>query len=198
MLFKKLFLAIALVFSCSFVGQASFAINYLSPSEFYIAGVQPGMYASAVLQSFGEPTKRYVGDNIPTRGGPMLKHTNKEIWFYKGLGLVMTDVFDYPTNYGHRVMLVLVTDRSATTAAGLAVGDSIDQMVKLYGNPLYASNSWGNKEVVESFGPKPFIYDHYYTYRINTNSTTEWNDWKNINVYTYEGYISAICLYTGF
>lgn len=199
MLFKRFLLALSLVISFSLLWPMTQVMGqggYIPASDYSIVGVQPGIVVDSVLQSLGNPTERYTGDYIHTKGGPFVKYNNKEIWYYKGISFAIADISLPPNNYGRRVALVLLLDRSATMPSGLAVGDSVQRMIDLYGLSFSGERNFHPLKP-ERFGSRKFMYDNAYYYRVK-GAYTEWDDMKNVGIYTYKGRITAICLYTGY
>jgi putative lipoprotein len=196
---KKSLVAISLACVCSLFmapTQVLGSDGYISTSEYFIGGTQPGAFEANVLQSLGEPTERYMGDYTYTKGGPFVKYTNQEILFYNGIGLTVADISVGSNNYGRRVALILLLDRSGTTPSGLAVGDSIQKVIELYGLPMGSARNW-KVDKSTRFGPYKFMYDEIYSYRVKA-ARTSWDDMEEMDVYTYKGRITAICLYTGY
>lgn len=196
---KKSLVAISFACVCSLFmapTQVLGSDGYISTSEYFIGGTQPGAFEENVLQSLGEPTERYKGDYTYTKGGPFVKYTNQEILFYNGIGLTVADISVGSDNYGRRVALILLLDRSGTTPSGLAVGDSIQKMIELYGLPMGSARNW-KVDKSTRFGPYKFMYDEIYSYRVKA-ARTSWDDMEEMDIYTYKGRIAAICLYTGY
>ena len=92
--------------------------------------------------------------------------------------------------------LILLLDRSGTTPSGLAVGDSIQKVIELYGLPMGSARNW-KVDKSTRFGPYKFMYDEIYSYRVKA-ARTSWDDMEEMDIYTYKGRITAICLYTGY
>ena len=196
---KKSLVAISFACVCSLFmapTQVLGSDGYISTSEYFIGGTQPGAFEENVLQSLGEPTERYKGDYTYTKGGPFVKYTNQEILFYNGIGLTVADISVGSDNYGRRVALILLLDRSGTTPSGLAVGDSIQKMIELYGLPMGSARNW-KVDKSTRFGPYKFMYEEIYSYRVKA-ARTSWDDMEEMDIYTYKGRITAICLYTGY
>lgn len=184
---KKSLVAISLACVCSLFmapTQVLGSDGYISTSEYFIGGTQPGAFEANVLQSLGEPTERYMGDYTYTKGGPFVKYTNQEILFYNGIGLTVADISVGSNNYGRRVALILLLDRSGTTPSGLAVGDSIQKVIELYGLPMGSARNW-KVDKSTRFGPYKFMYDEIYSYRVKA-ARTSWDDMEEMDVYTYK------------
>ena len=199
MMLKKSLVAISFACVCGLFmapTQVLGSDGYISTSEYFIGGTQPGAFEENVLQSLGEPTERYMGDYIYTKGGPFVKYTNREILFYNGIGLTVADISVGSNNYGRRVALILLLDRSGTTPSGLAVGDSVQKMIELYGLSMSSDRNW-KVDKSARFGSRKFIYDQIYSYRVK-EARTAWDDMEEMDVYTYKGRVTAICLYTGY
>ncbi|MDY3973913.1 hypothetical protein [uncultured Veillonella sp.] len=113
----------------------------VAAQELVVAGVPMGVKFDAIVKSLGTPTKiNYLPGN-----GPL---SSLE---YGGIKYIAMPREDYVT-------MIEITNRDATTARGIAVGDSIARVQEVYGQPLMVSSrNWNN----EYFEPSWF-YGHLY------------------------------------
>ena len=97
----------------------------LNDIEFVVLGVPFGATMGDIKKSLGTPT--YEGTNLRYGG----------VTFYNGA--IKGNITDSDS-----VRYITITNRDATTYRGIAVGDSLEQVYKVYGKPIYIfeDNSW--------------------------------------------------------
>lgn len=97
--------------------------------ELTVAGIPMGAKFDAIAKSLGTPTNvNYLPGN-----GPL---SSLE---YGGIKYIAMPREDYVT-------MVEITNRDATTARGIAVGDSMSRVYEVYGLPLLVSSrNWNNQ-----------------------------------------------------
>lgn len=169
-----------------FFPSSGFAPRPLDRSEIQILGISIGTSESALIKSLGAPTKIVVS---PTFAYPAYGYQEKfKNIYYKGT-IFQVQVEErtdsrLPKKISN-VTSIYLTDRSATTVRGLAVGDSESRVKELYGDDykeyIYRSNMLG---LCFDAAPPNFTYDKSYDY---TSS-----DFSMFVVHFYKGRVVAI------
>ncbi len=101
----------------------------MEAKELAVAGVPMGVTFNDIIKSLGTPTKtNYLPGN-----GPLMSVE------YGGIKYSTMLREDYIT-------MIEISNRDATTYRGIAVGDSIDRVYEVYGQPLMVSaRNWTNQ-----------------------------------------------------
>lgn len=131
-LLATLSIAAALLLSMSVAeAKPKFLGAPLPKEDFIVAGVPMGAYLSEIKQSLGEPTSErkrsliYGGLEFTTPG-IVRQHEQEERKMEDG-----------------RISYIEITNRDATTARGIAVGDPLKMVEAAYGKPIYKKDkSW--------------------------------------------------------
>lgn len=131
---------LSLLALCFLLTSSVLASDFQAHPDARILGISKLTSEEVILKSLGQPTKVIEG---PTFMDPAYGYQKrfKKI-YYKGTIFVMEEWTDnrLPKKRSSVTMMHL-TDRSATTARGLAVGDSEARVKELYGDSYYESSA---------------------------------------------------------
>ncbi|SUP41544.1 hypothetical protein [Veillonella criceti] len=98
--------------------------KFLPKEDLMVVGISRGASFADIQQSLGKPTA------IEYSGGYIVSVAYGGIYFY-------------PFLHSEEIQTIEITNRDATTARGVAVGDSLEKVYSLYGRPdLVQENKW--------------------------------------------------------
>ena len=116
----------------------------LPKSDFTVAGVPMGAHVNDIIKSLGKPTyediKYHEHNGGRARGLVPTYHLE-----YGGISFdTHYTPWDFDGNEAERVSSITISNRDATTARGITVGDTLKQVFKAYGRPAYIDkdNDW--------------------------------------------------------
>ena len=176
MIKKSLLMALMTVL----VGATAWAQGSMLPeSEMYVSGLKVGALESQMLNTFGQPT---AIDRDQTSIYPKLRKFLRDLKtnYYNGLGFITGFVPGFDM-HGNEVYSAVLTDRSAVTHRGLAVGDSDERMFELYGNDAQFIKHHGYTYV---HGKKTKV-DGEYRYRVNDGRGENSNAQMQVLIYKH-------------
>lgn len=112
----------------------------LSGWEYKVSGVPMGAHVNDIIKSLGKPTSeeiKYVNAHF---GRLPLYHLE-----YGGVSFDTTYRYWYHNaSEGEHISRITITNRDATTARGITVGDTLKEVYNAYGRPTYidSDNVW--------------------------------------------------------
>lgn len=180
---KYLKLIFGLLILSLLISSSVFAAPEITRTDTTIFGLRNHADEKDILKTLGTPTKVLTGSRIlDTQFGLYKRY--KTI-FYNGL-IFALDEWDDPKVGPKKgiVFQIYLTDRSAVTARGLAVGDSASRVTELYGTKF--------QEEIESYGPSFLVYSKLFP---NINTDKAWtyrSEGASIKIYFYKDKVSAI------
>ena len=116
----------------------------LPKSDLTVAGVPMGAHVNDIIKSLGKPTS----EDIKYHEHPAGKKRGQIPTYHLEYGGISFDTYYTPWDFtgsgAEKVSSITISNRDATTARGIAVGDTLKQVFNAYGRPAYINkdNDW--------------------------------------------------------